>query len=90
MDEYFNFVMLLFLYMFILFQLPIVLSLSIIFQILNINTILYVRKYMFLIALIIGALISPPDVISQILFAIPLYFLYESSIFLILLLDHYI
>jgi Sec-independent protein secretion pathway component TatC len=43
-----------------------------------------------LIALIIGALISPPDIISQILFAIPLYFLYESSIFLILLLDHYI
>jgi sec-independent protein translocase protein TatC len=38
------------------------------------------RKYAFVIILILAAIITPPDVFSQILVTIPLYSLYEISI----------
>ncbi|HNS31852.1 MAG TPA: twin-arginine translocase subunit TatC [bacterium] len=38
------------------------------------------RKYAFLLSFIVAAIITPPDVISQILVAIPLVLLYEISI----------
>ena len=41
------------------------------------------RKYMIIFAFTIAALLTPPDIISQILLAIPLMGLYELSIFLI-------
>src|SRR5690606_38957924 len=39
------------------------------------------RKYAFLLILILAAVITPPDVLSMIGLAFPLYFLYETSIF---------
>ena len=38
------------------------------------------RPYVFLSAFVIGMLLTPPDVISQTLLAIPVYFLYECGI----------
>ncbi len=38
------------------------------------------RPYVFLMAFIIGMLLTPPDVISQTLLAIPVYLLYEAGI----------
>ena len=38
------------------------------------------RRHAFLIILIIAAIVTPPDVTSQILMTIPLYGLYEFSI----------
>ncbi|MCK5838733.1 MAG: twin-arginine translocase subunit TatC, partial [Bacteroidales bacterium] len=38
------------------------------------------RKYMFVIVLIISAIITPADVFSQVLVALPLFGLYEISI----------
>ncbi|MGE9516215.1 MAG: twin-arginine translocase subunit TatC [Solitalea-like symbiont of Acarus siro] len=38
------------------------------------------RKYMIVISLILGALLSSPDVLSQIIVALPLYILFELSI----------
>jgi sec-independent protein translocase protein TatC len=38
------------------------------------------RKYTLVVLLILAAIITPPDIISQILVAIPLYLLYELSI----------
>ncbi|SFA74745.1 sec-independent protein translocase protein TatC [Lentibacillus halodurans] len=40
------------------------------------------RKYAYLILVIVGALITPPDFVLQIVVAIPLVLLYEISIFL--------
>ncbi len=40
------------------------------------------RKYAVLIILIVSAIITPPDLISQIIVSIPLYVLYEISIFI--------
>ena len=38
------------------------------------------RKYAILIAFVVAAVITPPDVISQILLAVPIIVLYEISI----------
>jgi len=41
-----------------------------------------VRKYAFLAIMVLAAVLSPPDVISMIIFLVPLYGLYEFSILL--------
>lgn len=41
-----------------------------------------VRKYAFLVLMILAAVLSPPDVISMMIFLVPLYGLYEFSIVL--------
>ena len=40
------------------------------------------RPYVFLLAFVIGMLLTPPDVISQTLLAVPVYLLYEVGIFM--------
>lgn len=41
-----------------------------------------IRKYMFVVILTIAAIITPPDVISQVLVSVPLFGLYELSIWI--------
>ena len=38
------------------------------------------RPYVFLGAFVVGMLLTPPDVISQTLLAVPIYLLYEAGI----------
>jgi len=40
------------------------------------------RKYALIIVLILSAIITPPDIISQVIVAIPIMILYEISIFI--------
>src|SRR5690625_7622720 len=40
------------------------------------------RKYAYFILLIVGALVTPPDIVLQLVVAIPLFILYEISIYL--------
>lgn len=40
------------------------------------------RPYVFLMAFVVGMLLTPPDVISQTLLAVPVYILYELGIFM--------
>lgn len=44
------------------------------------QTLCEARKYVFLGAFIVGAVLTPPDVISQIALALPLYALYETGL----------
>lgn len=62
------------------FQLPIVLTLLIRFGLLRTETLSKGRRYAVVILLSIAAVITPPDILSQILLFIPLYALYEVSI----------
>jgi sec-independent protein translocase protein TatC len=41
------------------------------------------RKYVILIVLIVGAILSPPDVVSQMIVSLPVYFLFELSLLMI-------
>ena len=40
------------------------------------------RKYSVVIVLLIAAIVTPPDVVSQIIVAIPMLLIYEASIFI--------
>ncbi|MDH3433386.1 MAG: twin-arginine translocase subunit TatC [Gammaproteobacteria bacterium] len=40
------------------------------------------RPYVFLMAFVVGMLLTPPDIISQTLLAVPVYLLYELGIFM--------
>jgi sec-independent protein translocase protein TatC len=39
-----------------------------------------IRPYVFVGAFVVGAIFTPPDVVSQIMLAIPLWLLYEAGI----------
>ncbi len=62
------------------FELPIVVYIFSKLGILYPSAMRKYRKHSFLVILVISALITPPDLISQVFIALPLYFLYEMSI----------
>lgn len=62
------------------FQLPVVVYFLASIGIVGPNDMRKYRKHSFVAILILASIITPPDVITQLLIAIPLYFLYEVSI----------
>ena len=64
----------------LIFQLPVLVKLLATIGILHASFMRKYRKHAIVVILIVAAIITPPDVISQILIAIPLYGLYEFGI----------
>lgn len=62
------------------FQLPIILIILLKIGVVSIKNLQDNRRYAILFSFIIGAILTPPDVVSQIILALPLMFLYEISI----------
>jgi sec-independent protein translocase protein TatC len=62
------------------FQLPIVLIILVRVGVVSVQSLRKNRKYMIIAIFVIAAILTPPDVISQMLLAIPLLVLYEVSI----------
>jgi len=79
-DSYINFILVFILALGVLFNLPVVASGLASAGIINAGMLRGKRKYAILISFIVAAVITPPDVVSQILVAIPLVLLYEISI----------
>ncbi|RJQ51279.1 MAG: twin-arginine translocase subunit TatC [Desulfobacteraceae bacterium] len=63
-----------------IFELPLVLIFLARLGIVSVDFLKKNRKYAILLAFIVGAILTPPDVITQILMALPLITLYEISI----------
>lgn len=64
------------------FQIPLVCLLLIQTNLLNIEQCTSIRPYIIVAAFILGMLLTPPDVVAQILLALPLWGLYEIGIVL--------
>ncbi|QQG46868.1 MAG: twin-arginine translocase subunit TatC [Candidatus Azosocius agrarius] len=64
------------------FQIPIITILIIKFNFISKKDLTDKRKYVIILAFILGMLLTPPDVISQILLAIPIWILFEIGILL--------
>jgi sec-independent protein translocase protein TatC len=75
-----NFILLLALVFGAAFQTPIAIVFAERMGLVTIETLCRIRKYVFLTAFVVGAMATPPDVVSQIALAVPLYILYEVSI----------
>ena len=78
--SYLDFVLTLFLAFGLAFEVPIATVLLVWTGLVTPATLGRQRPYVFLGAFIVGMLITPPDVISQILLALPAYLLYEAGI----------
>ena len=64
----------------IVFELPILIALLTKFNLLRAATLRKYRKYLIVVIFIVASLLSPPDVISQLLLAAPLLVLFEISV----------
>jgi sec-independent protein translocase protein TatC len=81
-EDYISFVCRFMLGMGIGFELPVVLLTLVKIGILSYATLRAMWKYMIVIVLILGALLTTPEVITQLLMAIPLYMLYEVTVWI--------
>jgi sec-independent protein translocase protein TatC len=79
-SEYLGLAMTLIIAFGICFQLPVVLTLLASIELVNAQMLAKGRRYAIVIILVLAAFISPPDPISQIGLALPMYLLYELSI----------
>lgn len=81
-EAYFSFVMGMFLAFGLTFEVPIIVVLLVRFRIASIEKLKQARPYVIVGAFIVAAIFTPPDVLSQLLLAIPLCVLYELGIVL--------
>jgi len=81
-SSYLDFVLVLFFAFGVAFEVPIATVILVWSGLTSIETLEKNRAYVFLGAFIVGMLVTPPDVISQTLLAVPVYLLYECGILL--------
>jgi sec-independent protein translocase protein TatC len=81
-NEYFEFLLQLVLPFGIVFQLPVVVMFFTRLGLITPMLLIKIRKYAYLALLIVAAVITPPDVLSQVIVMIPLSILYEASIWI--------
>ena len=79
-DEYISFVSKFMLGMGIGFEMPVVILTLVKIGVLNYRILAKGRRYMIVINLVLGAVLTTPEVITQVIMFIPLQFLYEVSI----------
>lgn len=82
LTEYFDLICDFYLYIFTIFQIPLFFIVLLWFDVISINFFTKNRKIIYLFFLIIGALVTPPDVISQLLLFLVFFVLFELFIFL--------
>ena len=81
-EQYLNFVLTMFLAFGVTFEVPIVVILLARFGVVTLDQLRNIRPYFIVGAFVISAIVTPPDVISQLLLAIPMCLLYELGLFL--------
>ncbi|WP_284140087.1 MULTISPECIES: twin-arginine translocase subunit TatC [unclassified Virgibacillus] len=81
-DKYFRFMFRVTLPFAILFEIPIIAMFLTSLGIITPHFLRKTRKYAYFVLIIIGAVVTPPDFVLQIVVAIPMFILYEISIYL--------
>jgi sec-independent protein translocase protein TatC len=81
-EAYFSFVITMFLAFGITFEIPIVVMVLVRFGVVSLERLRDARPYVIVGAFVVSAIITPPDVLSQFLLAVPMCLLYETGLFL--------
>jgi len=79
--HYLNFVLKMFFAFGVSFEIPIAVFLLIWLGVTTPKKLSRMRPYVIVVAFTLGMLLTPPDVLSQVMLAIPMWFLFESGIF---------
>lgn len=80
--KYLDFVLTLFLAFGITFEVPIIVIILVRMGLIEVKKLKEWRPYMIVGAFVLGAVFTPPDIVSQTMLAVPLWLLYELGIFL--------
>jgi len=78
--KYLDFVMTLFMAFGITFEVPVAVVLLVKLNMVSVAKLREIRPYVIVGAFVIGAIFTPPDIISQFMLAVPLWVLYEAGI----------
>ena len=81
-DKYLSFALTTFIAFGVTFQVPVLVIVLVRVGVISIEKLKDIRPYVIVGAFVIGAIFTPPDVISQVMLAVPLWFLYELGIVL--------
>lgn len=79
-DKYLSFVMSMFLAFGVTFQVPVAVVAMVKMGFVSVAKLREIRRYVIVGAFVAGAILTPPDVVSQFMLAIPLWLLYEAGI----------
>jgi sec-independent protein translocase protein TatC len=81
-DKYLSFVLTMFIAFGITFETPVVVIVLVRFGIVSLEKLRAMRPYVIVGAFVVGAVFTPPDVVSQLLLAVPLWLLFELGLLL--------
>jgi sec-independent protein translocase protein TatC len=81
-DKYLSFVLTMFIAFGVTFETPIVVIVLVRLRVVTLAQLKAIRSYVIVGAFVVGAIFTPPDVISQLLLAVPLWLLYELGVLL--------
>ena len=79
-DKYLSFVLTTFVAFGVTFEVPVVVVVLVHAGLISIQKLKEIRPYVIVGAFVVGAIFTPPDVLSQVMLAVPLWFLYELGI----------
>ena len=81
-EAYFSFVLTMFLAFGVTFEIPIVVIVLVRMGVVSIEKLKEARPYVIVGAFVVAAIVTPPDVLSQFMLAMPMCLLYEAGLFL--------
>jgi len=81
-EAYFSFVITMFLAFGVTFEIPIVVIVLVRMGIVTVEKLREARPYVIVGAFVVAAVVTPPDVLSQFMLAVPMCLLYEAGLFL--------
>src|SRR5262252_10814546 len=79
-DKYLSFVLTMFIAFGITFEVPVVVVVLVRLGVVELKKLQSIRGYVIVGAFIVGAIFTPPDVLSQVMLAVPLWLLYELGL----------
>ena len=79
-ESYFSFVMTMFIAFGLTFEVPIVVIVLVRMGLVSVEKLREIRPYVIVGAFVVAAVVTPPDVMSQLLLAVPLVLLYEAGL----------